>query len=559
MSGFVLIGGSSRLLADQLWVIDTVGDARKLCSGCDRGVRMGRYESDSGVENVGAASPVQGGGVTVNAAISKDELWNTPMLLVEITGWPSDEMQPEVAVHSPGNARLTVWTTDPSDDRALPTPAAGSPLVDVDDFSLMNSGNRTLRASKRSWKVGLEGSGDDAHLAGMTSLNLKAMYNDPSQMREALAWRLFGQTGVPAARHTYVKLGINGAYRGLFSMIEQVDKRFLKDHFGKNDEGNLYKAYCGDVGCATLEHRVGPDGDDSGRQYFTPGNDDLTYRLKTNEHDPGANTYDDLAAFVRTVNATTLVNKAADPFDTDAYRESMENIMNVQAFLRWAGVNMLIGSWDNYFATPANYYLYNSGRQGGERRFMESPYFTFLPWDYDNSFGIDYFGTRWQYTDLVDWASNTFDYCSHNHTGHATSRIPLVQNVLRNHDFCQYYLDHVEHLLDTVFTPAEMTKLIGPDGGGLWDRVSRAGYLEADSPNGLPFTGRQFTNDEVYRCNAKQYELQKNGAKIEGIVHYTEMRCDSARERLTDLRKVFPSGASQANFPAASEPLPSIS
>ena len=35
--------------------------------------------------------------------------------------------------------------------------------------------------------------------------------------------------------------------------------------------------------------------------------------------------------------------------------------MNVRAFLRWAGVNVLLGSWDNYFATPANYYLYNSG------------------------------------------------------------------------------------------------------------------------------------------------------------------------------------------------------
>ena len=56
---------------------------------------------------------------------------------------------------------------------------------------------------------------------------------------------------------------------GLFFFVEQVDARFLKDHFGSNDRGNLYKAYCGDVGCATLERRVGADGDDSGRQYFT--------------------------------------------------------------------------------------------------------------------------------------------------------------------------------------------------------------------------------------------------------------------------------------------------
>ena len=38
---------------------------------------------------------------------------------------------------------------------------------------------------------------------------------------------------------------------------------------------------------------------------------------------------------------------------------------------------------------------------------MGRPYFTFIPWDYDNSFGIDYFGTAWQYTDLLDWPANT--------------------------------------------------------------------------------------------------------------------------------------------------------
>jgi spore coat protein CotH len=139
----------------------------------------------------------------------------------------------------------------------------------------------------------------------MGRLNLKAMYNDPSQMREALAWRLFRRVGVPASRHTFTKLAFDAVYRGLFSLIEEVDKRFLKDHFGKNHRGNLYKAYCGDKGCATLEH-LNKDGDDSGQQYFTPGRNDLTYRLKTNEEDAKANTYDDLAFFIRTINGVQL-------------------------------------------------------------------------------------------------------------------------------------------------------------------------------------------------------------------------------------------------------------
>jgi hypothetical protein len=372
------------------------------------------------------------------------------------------------------------------------------------------------------------------------------MYNDPSQMREALAWRLFRNAGMPAARHTYAKLAFDGTYYGLFSLIEQVDKRFLKDHFGGNDRGNLYKAYCGDVGCATLQYRSGHDGDDSGRQYYKGDDDNRTYRLKTNEDDPGASTYDDLAQLIKTINGIGLPG-GDGRFDTDAFRESVGGIMNAHAFLRWAAVNLLLGSWDNYYATPSNYYLYNSGRLGAEDDFMRSPYFTFIPWDYDNCLGIDYFGTQWQYTDIVDWP----DYQGN----HSTSRIPLVQNLLRNRYYRQYYLDYLEFLLDTQFSPrAFAAQIAAGSGDGLWGRVSQAAYLESATPYGQPFTGRQFTNDEVYRSGCRQHELRHGKKTMEGIVHYVRMRHDSARVQLKRLSRKVPRTAD--GFSLAAEQLP---
>jgi hypothetical protein len=485
----------------------------------------------------------------------KDEFFDRDMYMVHVTGWPREHLQPAKPVESSGGARLALWPTDPRDERHVPPPDGQGVLFTTSTFSLVNSGNRTATAPKRSWKIDFAPGDDDDRLVGMARINLKAMYNDPSQMREALAWRLLGAVGVPSPRHTYAKLAIDHRYLGLFSLIEQVDRRFLEDHFGKNHHGNLYKAYCGGIGCATLEHRVGGDGDDSGRQYATPGSDDGTYRLKTNEDDPAANTYDDLATFVRTINGIGLPG-GDDRFGSDAFRESVEGIMNAPAFLRWAGVNLLIGSWDNYFATPANYYLYNSGRQGAGRDFVGAPYFTFIPWDYDNSFGIDYFGTQWQYTDLVDWPGNTTGYWRKPGTPSRTSRIPLVQNLLRNRDFLQYYLDHLEHLLDTTFTPEAISAASGPDGGGLWDRVCHAAYLESATPYAQPFTGRQYTNDEVYLAGCKQNELRHGDTHVEGIFHYVRMRCDRAREQLATLRRTYPRGASGAAFPGAMEPLP---
>ena len=259
-------------------------------------------------------------------------------------------------------ARLDVWATDPADRRPVPAPGGGV-LFSTEAFALKNSGNRTLRAPKRSWRILLDAAGQGNRLAGMTRINLKAMYNDPSQMREALAWRLFGLADIPAPRHTYAKLAFGTRYRGLFSVIEHVDKKFLRDHFGRNFRGNLYKTGYRDIGGAHLEYRTAPDGDDSGRQYFIPGSAERTYRLQTNKNNPEASTYDDLACFIRTINGIGL-GGGEGRFEGDAFRESVDRIMNVNAFLRWAAVNMLLGSWDNYYASGSNYYLYNSGHRG---------------------------------------------------------------------------------------------------------------------------------------------------------------------------------------------------
>jgi hypothetical protein len=485
--------------------------------------------------------------------MDKAMFFEQSMYAVHISGWPEGAPTLEGPAAAPPGARLSLWPTDPHDPRPLPPPDAAGVLFATTAFALGNTGNRTLDVPKRSWRATLTVDPGGRRFIGLARLNLKAMYNDPSQMREALAWRAFTRAGVPASRHTYAKLSINGRYRGLFGIVEDVDKRYIRDRFGDNDRGNLYKAGCGDIGCATLERRVGADGDDSGRQYRTDG--DPTYDLHGESDDPTATSYDDLAALVRAIDGTALPG-GDSRFTGDAYRDGLEKILNVRAFLRWAGVNILIGSWDNYFATPSNYFLYNSAHRGAPDDVMGAPYFTFLPWDYDNSFGIDYVGTAWQYADIVDWPSATTEYCRHNHAPHRTSRIPLVTNTLRHPEFMRYYLDHIEHLLDSDLHPDTVAGLVGPDGGGLWDRVQQAAYLESDTPHGAPHTGRQFSNDEVYLADAKQVELHRGEATVEAITHYVRMRYDRAREQLAALRRQHPSGSSGVGFPVEFEQLP---
>ena len=220
--------------------------------------------------------------------------------------------------------------------------------------------------------------------------------------------------------------------------------------------------------------------------------------------------------------------------------------MNVNAFLRWAAVNMLLGSWDNYYATPSNYYLYNSGHRGAAEDFVSSPYFHFIPWDYDNCLGIDYSGTQWQYADILDWPGKVNRHIPN---------IPLVRNLLRNRDYRRYYLDYMEHMLDTEFNPRAITAQIGPRSeDGLWQRVRQAAYLESETRHGRPFTGRRYSNDEVYQSGCRQRELRYGKKTMEGIVHYVRMRHDSARAQLKRLRRIMPRTVDV--FPAAEEQLP---
>ena len=129
-----------------------------------------------------------------------------------------------------------------------------------------------------------------------------------------------------------------------------------------------------------------------------------------------------------------------------------------------------------------------------------------------------------------------------------------MQNLLRNRDYRQYYLDYLEHLIDTEFNPDTISAVIGAGSGdGLWARVRQAAYLESGTPYGQPFTGRQFTNDEVYLSGCKQNELRHGNEKVEGIVHYVRMRRDSARQQLQQLRKTTPRATDPAAFAATME------
>ena len=130
-----------------------------------------------------------------------------------------------------------------------------------------NASFNLMRGSlKRNMKIKLDWTNKDQNYNSVETLNLNAGGLDPSKLRDAFSYWLFREAGVPAPRTTFadMTLTIPGRYEkehlGVYTIVEQVNKSFLKDRFGSK-KGLLMKP----EGIASVEYH----GDDW-RFYRTP-------------------------------------------------------------------------------------------------------------------------------------------------------------------------------------------------------------------------------------------------------------------------------------------------
>jgi spore coat protein CotH len=75
---------------------------------------------------------------------------------------------------------------------------------------------------------------------GIKKLNLNNGFSDPTLIRETIAYELFEQMDLPTPRRAFADVWVNDIHLGLYTIVEQVDKAFLRRNFA-NPEGNLYK------------------------------------------------------------------------------------------------------------------------------------------------------------------------------------------------------------------------------------------------------------------------------------------------------------------------------
>ena len=218
--------------------------------------------------------------------------------------------------------------------------------VTLDSVAIRTKGGSSLRnvanssSDRYSFKVDINEYVSGQKFFGLKKFTLQNSFNDPSYMREVIAYELMDEMGVPTPEHAYVNFYVNGELFGLYLMVEAVDGEFIEKHF-TNSNGDLYK----------------PDG--TGSDLLWLGDDIQSYtdiNLQTNEDTT------DNGAFINFV-------ESLDKGETSA--------IEVDTLLRYMSVSTSLSNLDSYHGPLAhNYYIYD-----------DDGVFSILPWDFNESFG----------------------------------------------------------------------------------------------------------------------------------------------------------------------------
>lgn len=153
----------------------------------------------------------------------------------------------------------------------------------------------------------------------LEKFHLNNSVQDETLLSEALCGELCREAGVPAGRVAHARVWLNDRNLGLYVLREGFDEPFLMRHFSKAT-GNLY-----DGGfCTDLDQELEKD---SGN-----GPDDRS----------------DLAALKAACEVEGAEERAA----------AIEQVLDVDAFLSFMALELMMGHWDGYTANKNNYRIY---------------------------------------------------------------------------------------------------------------------------------------------------------------------------------------------------------
>lgn len=339
-------------------------------------------------------------------------------------------------------------------------------------------GNTSRYSQKKSFKVSFNTFTSGGKYFGVEKLNLNGEHNDPSVIRSKVCWDIFRKFNIPAPRSNHVRVYINNNYYGLYISVEHIDEEFVKTRFTYND-GNLYKC----LYPANLNY-LGVDPD----LYKLEANGRRVYELKINKE---ADDYSGFANFIDVLNNTPLDDLKCD----------LDEVFNSYDYLKVIAADILMGNWDGYIYNQNNFYLYHN---------TISDKFEFIPYDYDNTLGIDWLDRDWGTRNMYDWAQ------------HGSNYRPLYERLMSDQELRDQYTFYMNQLVNETLDLDSLITAIGQR------RDMIAPYLADD-----PYYPRDYGYDMDDFYNS--YNNALGGHVDYGLFPYLQTRVSSIINQLESM------------------------
>jgi spore coat protein CotH len=226
----------------------------------------------------------------------------------------------------------------------------------VRNIGIRSRGTGSRSGQKPGLRVDFDRYTSNQTFVGLKSIILRNQTQDPSNMHERIGMQLFKRLGVKTSREAYTKLYIKGVYEGLYTIVESVDKTFLKKSFNEND-GYLYKY---DYNADDLPYYFEDRGTNIDEYVPHP------FKPETRETDPYPSSVADFVHLVATDSDARFPTTVAEFIDWDNFTRhiAVENVISDQdGFNGDYGIN--------------NFYFY---------RLEHSNLFKWIPWDKSEAF-----------------------------------------------------------------------------------------------------------------------------------------------------------------------------
>ncbi|KAF9903075.1 hypothetical protein EC991_004249 [Linnemannia zychae] len=290
------------------------------------------------------------------------------------------------------------------------------------NISFKNSGKSSKEFQKQAYKFSFDTDYNQTFFS-RPNIKLRSEVTDPTMLREKIYIDLLNSAGIPTQQGQYVRLFVNNQPYGLYLMVDDIKKSFIKQTIHGGDP------------------KIIPGSMIQMNAPLVTQQADLIYKGPTNASYDVA-VYADVSLGNNPVNdpLQQLISfmKDLQDFDPVATPDPVgywnNTRLDLDGFLRNMALEYLTGAYDNYWMSGSNYFMYFNPTLGASGKWQ------WIPTDFDGILGNGYpTATQSTYQTWVDLKTNDH---------------PLVSKLILNNPAINALFETtLKELISTVYKP----------------------------------------------------------------------------------------------------------